>query len=84
MIRRVSSKAARAERIGGDVGYLVSHKIPRWHPFAPRHNEKGRAVFVSRAEINEFLARWNDSEWVETHGPMDWGASDNPDGTEDV
>lgn len=35
----------------------VAHSLPPWDPRAPRHDEEGQPVFVSRKEIDEYAAR---------------------------
>lgn len=39
-----------------NVAY-VSSQVPYHHPCAPRVDEKGRAVFHSLHEVNEFIAK---------------------------
>lgn len=74
----------RKDDLGRDGSGLVSMFFPRWVPFAPRHVEegphRGRALFFTRAELNEFHAQWNDSEeWGGRYGLVDWDPSDWPE-----
>jgi len=52
-------------QIGARVGNvesshrIVSQQVERWHSAAPRHDKSGRAVFNTKREVDEFLAKSN-------------------------
>lgn len=38
---------------------FASESMREWHPDAPRHDDRGRAVFQTRAEQDEFINKNN-------------------------
>jgi hypothetical protein len=36
---------------------FVSYSLPKWWPFAPRHDAQGRCLFASKREAEEACAR---------------------------
>lgn len=49
---------------------LHSESVERWHPDAPRHDEIGRAVFVSNREKEEFCSKNPDFVEAKTHAGL--------------
>lgn len=56
--RPLVSKAWKANRPSKPtIMPFSSHQLPKWWPYAPRHDAKGRCLFNSQAEALEACAK---------------------------
>lgn len=76
---RARIRVDRSDSTANETG-IGSLSIPRHHPFVElvggSYDHAGRAVFHTAQQREEFIARWNDSEWGERFGKLTWNDSD--------